>query len=306
MSLDITTRIASFAEIELLLQWAGEEGWNPGVADASLFHATDSGGFFISTVGGQAVAGISLVRHTAQNVFLGLYICRPDYRGSGAGIATWNAAMATLGDQSDGCSDGQNNNCNTQQSIGLDGVVDQQENYRKSGFVYHFGNRRYSGALNIAQLQQLPDHLDSRLKIQQVGTEKAAQIIEYDGAIAGFKRDRFIGAWLQPDSSRYTFTATVDGQIAGIAGVRKCLLGYKVGPLLADSKEIAMQLLGAVSAITQQQNIMLDVPEINLPAIEVAEQLALQPVFSTARMYRGSAPAMDVQRLFGVATLELG
>ena len=61
----ITTRIASLDELELLLLWAGDEGWNPGLDDAPLFHATDAGGFLVSTKDEHLVAGISLVKHTS-------------------------------------------------------------------------------------------------------------------------------------------------------------------------------------------------------------------------------------------------
>jgi len=40
--------------------------------------------------------------------------------------------------------------------------------------------------------------------------------------------------------------------------------------------------------------------------MEIAQQLQLEPIFETARMYRGKPPASDVQQIFGVTTLELG
>jgi hypothetical protein len=32
----------------------------------------------------------------------------------------------------------------------------------------------------------------------------------------------------------------------------------------------------------------------------------MTPVFSTRRMYRGPAPVLDLERVYGVTTLELG
>ena len=61
--------------------------------------------------------------------FLGFYIVRPDLRGRGYGLRIWNAAVDHAGGR----------------TIGLDGVVAQQENYKKSGFRLAYANVRYGG-----------------------------------------------------------------------------------------------------------------------------------------------------------------
>ncbi|MFK7857090.1 MAG: GNAT family N-acetyltransferase [Granulosicoccus sp.] len=286
----ITTRIASLDELQLLLLWAGDEGWNPGLDDAPLFHSTDADGFLVSTINEHLVAGISLVKHTSDQAFLGLYICAPESRGKGIGMAIWDEALTLV--------DGH--------TIGLDGVADQQENYRKSGFIYHFGNRRYSGELAIPD-----DHISLILNNAAVSVSKATSddsdaVIAYDASIGGFERINFFHAWLKLCRSRSTFVARKGGLIVGVIGVRRCQDGYKVGPWLADSQFIATKLLHAVSHVTKNETVMIDIPDINEAAIEIAEALALQPMFDTARMYKGVAPEIDERRLFGVATLELG
>ena len=61
--------------------------------------------------------------------FLGLYIVKAEHRGQGFGLELWRAALDHLGDR----------------VIGLDGVVAQQDNYRKSGFRLAFRNIRQKG-----------------------------------------------------------------------------------------------------------------------------------------------------------------
>lgn len=56
---------------------------------------------------------------------------RPDLRGQGFGLNIWQAGMARAG----------------LRVIGLDGVVAQQKNYRKSGFDFAYNNIRYGGAV---------------------------------------------------------------------------------------------------------------------------------------------------------------
>ncbi len=66
--------------------------------------------------------------------FLGFYIAAPEARGKGYGWATWQAAMERLAGR----------------TVGLDGVVAQQENYRKSGFELLHRNVRYGGTVGVS------------------------------------------------------------------------------------------------------------------------------------------------------------
>jgi hypothetical protein len=52
--------------------------------------------------------------------------------------------------------------------------------------------------------------------------------------------------------------------------------------------------------------VFLDVPSINRDAIAMAEELGLAPTFETARMYTGAIPPLQLERVFGVTSFELG
>ena len=117
------------ADLNRALDWAAAEGWNPGLDDAHCFYAADAQGFFLGELDGRPVGCVSAVRYGAGFGFLGLYIVAAESRGRGFGLALWRAALDHLGDR----------------VIGLDGVVAQQENYRKSGFRLAFRNIRQRG-----------------------------------------------------------------------------------------------------------------------------------------------------------------
>ena len=40
----MTVRTMSRGEVDQVIEWAAEEGWNPGLGDAVPFHAADPGG----------------------------------------------------------------------------------------------------------------------------------------------------------------------------------------------------------------------------------------------------------------------
>jgi GNAT superfamily N-acetyltransferase len=113
-----TIRALTSFEVEQLVDWARIEGWNPGFVDAPALHAADPQGFIGCFVDGQMAAGISAVRYGSDFGFIGLYITRPDFRGKGFGRKVWDAGMAHLDSR----------------TIGLDGVPEQQANYRSMGF----------------------------------------------------------------------------------------------------------------------------------------------------------------------------
>ena len=82
---------------------------------------------------GEPVAAISVVRYDDHFAFLGFYIVKPEMRGRGLGWKIWTAGLAHAGAR----------------TIGLDGVVAQQENYRKSGFELAHRNIRYGGRVAV-------------------------------------------------------------------------------------------------------------------------------------------------------------
>ncbi|MEQ9607120.1 MAG: GNAT family N-acetyltransferase [Kiloniellaceae bacterium] len=278
-------RSASAADFAVAVDWAAAEGWNPGLDDLAVFHGTDPGGFFMGWIGERPVSSISVVRYGAAFGFLGFYIVDPDFRGSGAGWATWQHGVAYLEGR----------------SVGLDGVVAQQENYRKSGFVLAGRNVRYSGVPQI-------DAEKAAAEVRAVTAADLPALLAYDRPFFAAPRDVFTSPWVLPPAGgrRNTLMAVKDGEIAGYGVIRACRSGCKVGPLFADDAGTAAALFAALCATAPGKEVALDTPQDNSAAVTLAESAGLAPVFETARMYRGSAPDLPVRRTFGITTFELG
>jgi hypothetical protein len=128
---ELRIRAMRSEEIAIALDWAAAEGWNPGLADAACFATVDHDGFLIGELDGTPAATISCLNYDDRFAFLGFYIVRGDLRGRGYGLRIWNVAIAHGGAR----------------TIGLDGVVAQQDNYRKSGFRLAYANIRYGGRI---------------------------------------------------------------------------------------------------------------------------------------------------------------
>ena len=272
-------RTMSRAEVALTLDWAAAEGWNPGLHDATPFHVADPAGFLIGLLDGEPAATISVVRYPGDLAFLGCYIVSPELRGLGFGRRIWQAGLAQL----EGC------------VVGLDGVVAQQANYRRSGFVHAWPNFRFGGKVDGRADLAL---LDARLV-------PFDHLLELDLAMFQARRPGFLAAWLaMPDST--SLALVEDGSLRGLATLRRCRHGHKIGPLYAPSRAAAERLLLALAATVPGEELFLDVPDPNAPAMAMAESLGLTVRFETARMYKGSAPALPLDRIYGITTFELG
>ena len=175
---NFTIRTMTREELDIAVDWAAKEGWNPGLHDADCFHAADPAGFLVGLLDGMPVATISVVKYGEHFGFLGFYIVYPDYRGKGYGIQTWNAGLEYLAGR----------------TVGLDGVVAQQDNYRKSGFELAYRNVRYQGSGGGTIPASAEMILLSAIPFDEV--------CAYDQQFSPTGRKQFLRGWIsQPDSS---------------------------------------------------------------------------------------------------------
>jgi GNAT superfamily N-acetyltransferase len=268
-------------EIALAADWAAAEGWNPGLADAGSFATVDRQGFLLGELDGHPAATISCVNYDERFAFLGFYIVRPDLRGRGYGLRIWKAAMAHAGSR----------------TVGLDGVVAQQENYKKSGFRFAYPNIRYGGTvaraappLGVVALNEVP----------------FATVEADDATVFPAPRSAFLRGWL--DAPGHIGRALLrDGRLAAWGLIRPCRSGCKIGPLVADDSAAAETVLAALVAATGGgAEVFLDIPSVNSAAVALAQSHGLKPVFETARMYTGPIRPLRLDRVFGITTFELG
>src|SRR5260221_1380343 len=241
-------------EISIATNWAAAEGWNPGLADDACFAAVDPQGFLIGELDGAPAATISCVNYDASFAFLGFYIVREDLRGRGYGLRIWDAAIAHAGPR----------------VIGLDGVLAQQQNYRKSGFELAYANVRYGGIVAAPDAPQAG--------VIALAEVPLATVEAYDATVFPAPRTAFLHAWI--GSPGHVGCALVrDGGLAGWGVIRPCRKGPKIGPLVADDPATAQGVLSALLARVGGGGNFLDVPNLKPDAGAFAQDPGLGPVF---------------------------
>jgi ribosomal protein S18 acetylase RimI-like enzyme len=269
-------------EIDYSIEWAAKEGWNPGISDADCFHCADPNGFLVGILNNEPISTISVIKYGKSFGFLGFYIVKPEYRGKGYGFKIWKAGLNYL--------KGRN--------IGLDGVIAQQENYKKFGFKRAWRNIRYQGTGGGSYLE-----CSEIIKLSELPFEN---IDSYDRSFFPAPRTQFLRSWLSQNNCD-ALGIKNNGRLAGYGVIRKCRSGYKIGPLFANTPILAEKLFLALkSRIAPGKQFYLDTPETNHEAISLAKRFKMEVVFETARMYSKEEPETKINQIFGITSFELG
>ncbi len=278
-----TIRTMRREDLALALDWAAAEGWNPGLDDAACFFAADADGFLIAEADGLPVGCISAVRYGTGFGFLGFYIVLPEHRGRGHGLALWRAAMARL----------------QPGTVGLDGVVAQQANYRRSGFELQHRNIRYGAAA------PRPPAAAASLPVVPAAEVPFADLLASDRHVFPAPREAFLRRWIAAPG-HVALALPGPAGLRGLGVLRPCREGSKIGPLVADGPEAARALFAALLAAAPPGPVFLDLPEPNADAVAMAIEAGMAPSFETARMYAGPPPTLPLSRIYGITSFELG
>jgi len=285
MAPDLVVRPMTRAELDTLVQWAADEGWNPGINDAQIFWDTDPEGFVAAELGGDLIGGGSIVSYAGRFGFMGFFIVRPEHRSHGLGRRLWLHRRDRLISR-----------LRSPAVIGMDGVFAMQPFYARGGFVLANRDLRFEGVGAGAAPSDL---------LVDLASVPFAEVSRYDAAHFPAPRERFLAAWIRQPGGR-ALGAVRRGVLHGYGVIRPCRAGYKIGPLFADDAECAEALYAGLGDAAPGASVFLDVPENNPQAMALARRHGLREVFGCARMYYGPAPTLPRAEIYGVTTFELG
>lgn len=277
----VTIERMTRSEVDVALEWAQKEGWNPGIHDAECFYHADPDGFYAAKIDCEIVGTISVVKYSWDFAFEGLYIVKPEFRGRGIGLELQKFALTI-------CQD-----CN----LGLDGVLAMQQKYELDGFRFAYNNTRYIGVISG----------EVSTRCVPIQRQDFGEIASFDLQCVAVDRSGFLDCWLfQKDAASMLTRNEVTGKISGYGVIRKCIQGHKIGPLFADDAKTAELLFNSLMSTVPNELISIDVPQPNIRAAELAQKKHMQPAFNTVRMYTKTAPQTQLNKIYGITTFELG
>ncbi|MDQ7783107.1 MAG: GNAT family N-acetyltransferase [Desulfomonilaceae bacterium] len=269
-------------EIDLAIDWAEAEGWNPGVHDAECFYAADPNGFLIGLLDDKPVGMVSAVAYGESYGFMGFYMVKPEVRNRTYGVQLWDAGLRYL-----------ENRC-----IGLDSVRPDLVSHKKPEFKPAYTNYRFRWTKGERFVQSS--------EISEVSQVPFSLVTVYDRKVFGFSRENFLKCWISRPGSR-ALGIIRDDELAAYGVVRQCREGFKIGPLFADNAQYARAVFEALTReVKPGANVYLDTPERNPEAVRIAQSYGITEVFRTTRMYNGEEPAVPLDKWFGVTSFELG
>lgn len=288
----VSIRPMTRQELDLSLDWARAEGWNPGPQDAEAFWSADPHGFIAAERDGEVVGTGAIVRYSPAFGFMGLFIVRPDLRRSGIGRELWYARRDRLRARldPDGC-------------IGMDAVENMSDFYAEGGFTVSHRQTRHQGKVraewptdqNLVALADLP----------------FGDVAAFDLQHFGVPRPDFLRRWIDPAGGRglalMSDTGGGGGGIEAMGVIRPGVAGgFKIGPLFAATPVAADILFRGLATHAMGEPVFLDTPRNNDAALALAGRYGLTEQFSCRRQYYGPPIVLPWHRIFGVTTFELG
>ena len=290
-------------ELDGVIGWAAQEGWNPGLHDAEAFYAADPEAFWGMEINGELVGAGAIASYGGgQQGFMGLFIVRPEWRGRGLGRKLWyfrrDRLVARLQPGA---------------PISMDGVFAMQPFYASGGFVFTHRNLRMEGVGCLAA-ERDPHLVDLVLEVP------FDEVVDYDERLFGSRRPDFLKAWILPEGGAALGFVDDDqpgeGKLCGYAVLRPCRAGFKMGPLFADTPAIAEALFVGLSERAEGEPLYLDTPENNAEALALAGRHGMKEVFGCARMVYGAGDQGEAASslawpvpwasIYGITSFEMG
>jgi hypothetical protein len=171
-----------------------------------------------------------------------------------------------------------------------------QDFYKNGGFQIAFRDERYEKTGMAFEVHP---------NISPINPADLPAVLAYDKQCFGFDRPQFMIPWLKLPESK-TFKFMEGATLRGFAIIRKVNPGYKVCPLFADNGAVAEELYKACLNSVTGEPLYLDIPVVNPAAVDLVKKYNGKYVFECARMYYGNPPSVDIDKIFGITTFELG
>jgi GNAT superfamily N-acetyltransferase len=259
-------------------------GWNQTLGDWRRFLEMEPEGCVLAEWNGSPVGTATTLRYASEVAWIGMVLVHPEHRRRGIGRALLNHCIAWLQDRRVRC-------------IKLDATPAGKQVYDGLGFKSEWTLVRWEHAgLQVAK------PADARLRPWRASDLRF--IASLDAAAFGVSREKLVEALA---SQSRLVLETAPGRIAGYGFIRPGSRATYLGPIVAASDEVGLQLVQALLANTTGERVFWDIPDANTAAVDWARQHGFIQQRILTRMYLGenTAPGNPRQQ-FALAGPEVG
>ncbi|EDO41907.1 predicted protein [Nematostella vectensis] len=218
--------------LSYILRLIDGEKWRVCSNTCECLLLIDPTSVFVGELNGKPIGSVVFLKYGESYCFVSTFIIDPEYRGNGYGKQLFNTAMKAA---------------SPPPSMALCSVDAMVPNYKRLGFEPLWRLNGYDVEVKVALLQTLKrEFTTSSYHAETVDESKNDVIINYDTKVFGHERKDFLKYFIRSCNGLARMASDSGGSIVGYLATREAYnkeYGYVVGPLYADSIDVAAVLL---------------------------------------------------------------
>jgi creatinine amidohydrolase len=259
--------------------------WNQLEADWCFFIESNPSGCFIMAHQGKAAGTVTTINYGNLISWIGMVLVDPEFRRMGIATRLMERAIESLS----GCS-----------SVKLDATPDGKKVYDRLGFVDELDLIRMVASSGIRVTQ------DSSKDVKPLSTGDLPVLTELDTAAFGAERRALLSHLIgrKPDCA---FKVERGGKIRGFCLARDGGIYDQIGPIVSETTEDAINLLGMALKACCGRPVVIDVPCARTEWLEGLLNLGFVEQRRFIRMRKGAdIKGARTDMLHAIAGPELG
>jgi GNAT superfamily N-acetyltransferase len=282
MKPDTEMRLLKPSDLEFAESLRQIAGWNQTYEDWQAFLGYDPNGCFMAEWLGMRAGTATTTCYGTALAWVGMVLVHPQYRGRGIGRALLKHCLEHLSERRIRC-------------VKLDATPFGKPLYQQLGFEHEWSLDRWE-----TTSLDLPEDSGS-LPIKPVNHAEMEALADFDAKGFGVPRKGILARLASRSARSFTYFSA-SGQIEGYGFLREGALASYLGPVVADSRDIARALILRLLAHRTRQKVYWDIPNPNSAAVSLAKEFRFTQQRALFRMFRGTNENPgDPQRQFAIA-----
>jgi ribosomal protein S18 acetylase RimI-like enzyme len=224
-------------DLDLAMEIKDAEGWNQTRKDWELLFASNPELCLVGAIEGQIIATVTAITYEEKLAWIGMMLVRKEHRGKGIAKLLMDNIIKKI----DHCP-----------SIKLDATPAGFPVYSKLGFVREYIIYRMT---NPDIPLSFPERQD---QVRRAKLTDLEALVNFDGGKFGVKRKEVI-KYLLANSPNQSWLVEKDQQIYGFLLGRPGTRFFQLGPLIAESSQVAIQLMSKALPELQGRPLVVDV-----------------------------------------------
>ncbi len=260
--MNVQLRFMTDKDIPAVMRLKEIAGWNQTIADWQRFLFATPEGCFVAEHQGRVIGTVTTIVYEDRFAWIAQLLVDPEHRGRGTGKKLLEQAIAYL--------DSRNLPC-----MKLDATPLGKPLYQKLGFLSEYEIERWV----------LERQIDE--KAGQYQAVEIREVLRLDREIFGADRSELLRS-LAEEAPEFTLVARRDAAIVGYTFGRRGALADQLGPWMAHSEDVAVELLDEFLRRSRRDLLFVDCMLNNPWPVPLVKARGFEFSRPLTRMFRGT------------------